>query len=192
MLKISTDFILAAIGNPHVNHTNSTANSSIGMIDRSYSSHGTTPANLKPLAKRDAEPCTSDSPCLDSSCCSTKGTCGYGLSYCSTSNCVSNCNATAMCGIYRDGGALKCGMNLCCSHYGWCGTDEIHCGDPDPKGLAPCQAGFGLCQIIPPPSYEASADSANGRSIGYYQASNTRDRLCNRVSPSQIITVRFF
>ena len=96
-----------------------------------------------------------------------------------------------MCGIYSDGGALKCGMNLCCSHYGWCGTDEIHCGDPDPNGLAPCQAGFGLCQIIPPPSCDASAGSANGRSIGYYQASNTRDRLCNRISPSQIVTVSF-
>ena len=36
----------------------------------------------------------------------------------SDNNCVSNCNATAMCGRYSDGGSLKCGMNLCCSYYG--------------------------------------------------------------------------
>jgi chitinase len=78
-------------------------------------------------------------------------------------------------------------MNLCCSAYGWCGTDLLHC-DPNPtqmNGLAPCQKDFGLCQIIPPPACGVSG-STNGRSIGYYQASNTRDRLCNRISPSQI------
>ena len=79
-------------------------------------------------------------------------------------------------------------MHLCCSHYGWCGTDELHCGNPDPNSLAPYQAIFGLYQIIPPPSCAADANSTNGRSIRYYQASNTRDRLCSRISPSQIIT----
>lgn len=67
-------------------------------------------------------------------------------------------------------------------------TDELHCGDPDPNGLTPCQDGFGLCQIIPAPSCDAGAASANGRSIGYYQASNTNDRLCNRIAPNQIVT----
>ncbi|KAL8793141.1 MAG: hypothetical protein Q9195_004253 [Heterodermia aff. obscurata] len=43
--------------------------------------------------------------------------------------------------------------------------------------LAPKAASVGMDQII-----------ANGRTIGYYQASNTKDRLCNRVSPSQINT----
>ena len=42
--------------------------------------------------------------------------------------------------------------------------------------------------MIPAPSCGAGSGSANGRTIGYYQASNTRDRLCNRVSPSQINT----
>ena len=118
-----------------------------------------------------------------------------------------------MCGRYSEGGNLKCGMNLCCSYYGWCGvsqiprpasccfspplklyvlkskqTDEIHCGNPDPNGKAPCQEKFGLCKIVPSPSCSAGANSANGRTIGYYQASNTRDRLCDRVSPSHIDT----
>ena len=50
--------------------------------------------------------------------CSKGGKCGYGPDYCSDNNCVSNCNATAMCGRYSDDGSLKCGMNLCCSYYG--------------------------------------------------------------------------
>lgn len=65
-------------------------------------------------------------------------------------------------------------------------TTEAHCGDPDPKGLTPCQQGFGLCQVVPPPS--CSGQSASGRTIGYYQASNVRDRLCNRITPAQIKT----
>lgn len=66
-------------------------------------------------------------------------------------------------------------------------TDEAHCGDLDPNGLAPCQEGFGLCEIIPPPSCAEGGGSTSGRTIGYYQASNVRDRLCNRISPSQIV-----
>ncbi|OQO00802.1 hypothetical protein B0A48_13489 [Cryoendolithus antarcticus] len=65
-------------------------------------------------------------------------------------------------------------------------THQAHCGDIDPNGQAPCQKGYGLCEIIPPPSCVQGSGSTNGRSIGYYQASNTRDRLCNRISPSQI------
>ncbi|KAL8637213.1 MAG: hypothetical protein Q9228_005493 [Teloschistes exilis] len=63
-------------------------------------------------------------------------------------------------------------------------TSELHCGNPDPHGLSPCQDQFGLWHTVPPPT--CGGGSANGRTIGYYQASNTRDRLCNRISPSQI------
>lgn len=54
--------------------------------------------------------------------------------------------------------------------------------------MTPCQADFGLCEIIPPPACDPGAASAAGRSISYYQASNTKDRLCQRTSPSQIDT----
>ncbi|KAL8907179.1 MAG: hypothetical protein Q9171_005970 [Xanthocarpia ochracea] len=77
-------------------------------------------------------------------------------------------------------------MNLCCSYYGWCGTTELHCGNPDEHGLTPCQEGFGLCHTVPPPTCGEGSGSANARTIGYYQASNTRARLCNRISPAQI------
>ncbi|KAL8686698.1 MAG: hypothetical protein Q9218_006925 [Villophora microphyllina] len=63
-------------------------------------------------------------------------------------------------------------------------TSELHCGNPDPHGMSPCQDQFGLCHTVPPPT--CGGGSANGRTIGYYQASNTRDRLCDRISPSQI------
>jgi chitinase len=45
------------------------------------------------------------------SCCSKDGICGYGPTFCGAGNCTSNCNATAMCGIYSEGGNKKCGMN---------------------------------------------------------------------------------
>ena len=126
ILELSRDFILSAIGenitNPITNSTSSAGNSS-------------NPNTFNALVKRDAEPCAADRPCPDKrfvhtlpclatvltsfcSCCSTAGKCGYGPDYCGASNCVSNCDATAMCGKYSEGGSLKCGMNLCCSHYG--------------------------------------------------------------------------
>ncbi|KAH8801778.1 hypothetical protein F5884DRAFT_904594 [Xylogone sp. PMI_703] len=92
-----------------------------------------------------------------------------------------------MCGMYSAGGNVSCGMKLCCSFHGWCGTDAAHCGDPDPNGLEPCQEGFGACAITPPPSCGASG-SSNGRTIAYYQSSNVRTRLCNRIDPAHINT----
>ena len=55
------------------------------------------------------------------SCCGPLGTCGYGPDFCGT-GCLNNCNATAMCGFYSEGGTEKCGMNLCCGAAGWCGV----------------------------------------------------------------------
>jgi chitinase len=66
-------------------------------------------------------------------------------------------------------------------------TTEVYCGNADPKWLTlPCQKGFGSCAITAPPSCGQGSGSTGGRTIGYYQASNTRDRLCNKISPSQI------
>ncbi|KAK3326738.1 bacteriodes thetaiotaomicron symbiotic chitinase, partial [Apodospora peruviana] len=96
-----------------------------------------------------------------------------------------------MCGRDSDlGGTIKCGMNLCCAYSGWCGTTEGHCGNPDPNGLAPCQEGFGLCERVSAPTCN-KAKSTDGRRIGYYQASNSRDRICNKVTPAQINTTGY-
>ncbi|KAL8713553.1 MAG: hypothetical protein Q9220_002415 [cf. Caloplaca sp. 1 TL-2023] len=63
-------------------------------------------------------------------------------------------------------------------------TSDLHCGNPDEHGQTPCQDQFGLCHTVPPPS--CGGGSTNGRTIGYYQASNTRDRICNRIAPDEI------
>ncbi|KAI0968546.1 hypothetical protein F4678DRAFT_481781 [Xylaria arbuscula] len=147
--------------------------------------------DTRALERRDALLCGHDTPCADGSCCGNDGICGYGPTYCGSGNCTSNCDATAMCGRYSDGGDIKCGMNLCCSYYGWCGTTETYCGNPDPNGQSPCQADYGLCEVVPPPSCGQGSGSTSGRTIGYYQADNVANRLCNKVTPSQLNTTGF-
>jgi len=89
-----------------------------------------------------------------------------------------------MCGEFNDyNGTVSCGLNLCCSYMGWCGTSTAHCANPD----AACQQGYGLCEIIPPPSCTGGGQTA-GRKIGYYPASNVRGRRCNRIDPEHIRT----
>ncbi|KAK7958671.1 hypothetical protein PG988_013519 [Apiospora saccharicola] len=139
------------------------------------------------LARRDATLCLADGTCADKSCCSTKGTCGYGPAFCGKGNCTGSCDATAMCGIYSKGGKEKCGMNLCCSAMGWCGTTETYCTNADPKGhTLPCQKDFGSCVVKSGKTCGTGSGTTNGRKIGYYQGSNTRDRLCNKIYPADI------
>ncbi|TEA14839.1 Oviduct-specific glycoprotein [Colletotrichum sidae] len=125
-----------------------------------------------------------DGECADGSCCGKNGVCGYG-DLCGD-GCKSNCDAKAMCGVESEGGAIKCGMNLCCSSGGWCGTSETHCVGPNKFSL--CQEGFGKCEILRPKTCGEGSGTSSGRTIGYYQASNVRDRVCNRIAPSAIKT----
>ncbi|KAK6542096.1 hypothetical protein TWF694_007865 [Orbilia ellipsospora] len=82
-----------------------------------------------------------------------------------------------MCGKYSAGGNTEAG----------------HCINADPQGnTLPCQAGFGSCQIIPPPSCgTGSGTASNGRKIGYYQVANVRSRACNRAAPWSLNTKGF-
>ncbi|KAG9256176.1 glycoside hydrolase superfamily, partial [Emericellopsis atlantica] len=151
------------------------------------------------LFKRQALLCGPGDPCPDESCCGIEGICGYGPRFCGSGNCTSNCGATAMCGIYSENADWSCGMNLCCSATGWCGvsqpsnlsTTEGHCGNPDPNGQLPCQEDYGGCEIIPNPSCGVGSGTTAGRKVGYYQVSNVRNRLCNKVRPSQLKTEGF-
>ncbi|RYP60968.1 hypothetical protein DL771_010297 [Monosporascus sp. 5C6A] len=52
-----------------------------------------------------------------------------------------------------------------------------------PISDTPCQVGFGSCEIASPPS--CGGQSAYGRTIGYYQLANVRERQCNRISLDQ-------
>jgi len=76
------------------------------------------------LAKRGPLRCD-DGLCIDGSCCSTGHICGYGPDYCGAGNCLSQCNATAMCGEYSENADMPCGMKLCCSAMGWCGVSFL-------------------------------------------------------------------
>lgn len=76
--------------------------------------------------------CGLDQPCLDEAYCSKEGKCGYKDAQCSPGNCLSNCNAKTMCGIDSTDGKVACELKLCCSFYGWCGTEDVHCKDPEP------------------------------------------------------------
>ncbi|KAF2855392.1 glycoside hydrolase family 18 protein [Plenodomus tracheiphilus IPT5] len=92
-----------------------------------------------------------------------------------------------MCGKYSKGGKEKCGMNLCCSATGWCGTTELYCINGDPKGnTLPCQQGFGSCEVKKGRTCGLGSATTNGRNIGYYQGSNTRNRFCNQIRPNDI------
>ncbi|KAL2059977.1 hypothetical protein VTL71DRAFT_9799 [Oculimacula yallundae] len=141
------------------------------------------------LARRDATKCLSDGTCADKSCCSNKGICGYGPSFCGKGNCTGGCEATAMCGIYSKDSKVKCGMNLCCSATGWCGTTDTYCTNADPINHSlPCQKNFGSCEVKKGRTCGTGSGTTNGRTIGYYQGSNGRDRLCNKIVPSDIAT----
>ncbi|KAI1170193.1 hypothetical protein F4777DRAFT_570207 [Nemania sp. FL0916] len=124
-------------------------------------------------------------PCVDGSCCGPAGICGYGPDFCGD-GCTSNCDATASCGQYSVNGSVSCGLNLCCSWGGWCGTTEAHCIEAN--AFTPCQVGYGLCEIIRPKPCGEDSGTTNGRSIGYYQASSAKNRICNRITPDQIET----
>jgi chitinase len=76
------------------------------------------------LGKRGALRCEGG-PCVDGSCCSKDKICGYGPNFCGA-GCTSQCDSTAMCGIYSENGNVSCGMKLCCSAGGWCGVSGLH------------------------------------------------------------------
>lgn len=68
-------------------------------------------------------------------------------------------------------------------------TTDLYCTNGDPQGhTLPCQAGFGSCQVKSGHTCGVGSGSTNGRTIGYYQGSNTHDRLCNLIYPKDIAT----
>ncbi|KAI0014616.1 hypothetical protein F4780DRAFT_200481 [Xylariomycetidae sp. FL0641] len=147
--------------------------------------------NVLQTRQREEDPNTGallckQAPCVDGSCCGPDGICGYGPDFCGD-GCTSDCDAVAMCGEFSaHNGTVSCGMNLCCSWGGWCGTSEVHCIEANP--FTPCQAGYGSCAIIRPTECGENSGTSTGRTVGYYLASNVANRICNKISPDQIRT----
>ncbi|KAK0736577.1 hypothetical protein B0T21DRAFT_411737 [Apiosordaria backusii] len=155
----------------------------------------TSSADLSPrslgLPRRDGPLYCNDGPCVDGSCCGPDNICGFGPDFCGE-GCRFNCTATAMCGEHSEFAQMPCGMKLCCSSSGWCGSTEVYCHNADPlRGTLPCQAGYGSCYITGPPSCPYGGGTTGGRHIGYYQSWNVRNRLCNKVSPRQLNTTGY-
>lgn len=71
-----------------------------------------------------------------------------------------------------------------------CGTEAVHCIDPEPQFMkTSCQVGFGGCTIVPSPTCgKDSGTASNGRRVGYYQGWNSRERACDKVPPHLINT----
>ncbi|RDL41225.1 putative glycoside hydrolase family 18 protein [Venustampulla echinocandica] len=106
-----------AVPIPNIENTTLTFNNSVSAFDPRD-------LNLHSFQRRDALRCD-DGPCVDKSCCSKEGICGYGPSFCGDGNCTSLCNATAMCGEFSENADMPCVMNLCCSAMGWCGSEPL-------------------------------------------------------------------
>ncbi|RDW80990.1 hypothetical protein BP5796_05688 [Coleophoma crateriformis] len=107
---------------------------------------------------------------------------GYGPSFCNSTNCISNCNATAECGKYGTAGHQNCPLNVCCSQYGFCGTTTDFCGTG-------CQSAFGGCGSAPVPPVSHGASTLQ-RTIGYYE-SWSLTRPCDGVSPEALDVAGF-
>ncbi|EAT76454.1 hypothetical protein SNOG_16082 [Parastagonospora nodorum SN15] len=180
IIELSKQYILAQI------HSNQTMNNSTFTNATTKSGRLRVRQTQKHEAMRSValEKCVDGSiqfgpnqPCLNGSCCSKLGKCGYKEAQCGKDNCLSNCDAKAVCGIDSADGKTPCGLKLCCSYYGWCGTEDVHCNDPEPKvGKIPCQEGYSSCSIKPSPSFGKGSGTSRGRRIGYYQGWNTRER----------------
>ncbi|KAK8102995.1 glycoside hydrolase family 18 protein [Apiospora sp. TS-2023a] len=122
--------------------------------------------------------CAPGQPCTNGACCSNTGVCSYAPSSCAPDVCISNCDAKAPCGQYADPASASCPLNVCCSQYGFCGSESDFCGDG-------CQEGFGSCGPAPSPLCATSGGAVGERRIGYY-ASWSTTKSCDAVPPEDL------
>ena len=123
--------------------------------------------------KPDDYTCGPGRPCRNGACCPRDtGQCNYGPKACGTSGtspndvCLSNCDAKAECGRYAEPRGKKCPLNVCCSQFGFCGTQPDFC-----KVTKDAETG---CQsnCDQPGPKDKSDGNVQKRVIGYYEAWN--------------------
>ena len=132
ILEVATAHILSQIGS----NTSNAENASMA--------HAQSKAAI-PAGRIVVPQCGPGLPCSDGSCCNSvsplcsieeiamliisqqEGQCGFTSNICknsTTSTCISNCDASAMCGVDSLDGNQKCPLNLCCSAVGYCGVGQ--------------------------------------------------------------------
>ncbi|KAH0359410.1 hypothetical protein KCU65_g9982, partial [Aureobasidium melanogenum] len=71
-------------------------------------------------------------------------------------------------------------------------TTEVFCHDANPVHHSmPCQAGYGSYSVADPPQCSEDSRSSRGRTVGYYQSWNVRQREHNTLTPKQLNTKGF-
>ncbi|KAK8097736.1 uncharacterized protein PG998_013222 [Apiospora kogelbergensis] len=122
--------------------------------------------------------CNANTPCENAACCggNNNNLCGYSPGECGASNCSSNCDAKAECGMYGKPGQQSCPLDVCCSKFGFCGSTDDFCESG-------CQKGFGGCGKVKRPG--CSGNSVAKRVIGYYE-SWAATRKCQPVLPEDL------
>ncbi|KAI1119842.1 hypothetical protein F5Y10DRAFT_283740 [Nemania abortiva] len=114
---------------------------------------GTQPLAFE-LFRRDYQ-CAVGQPC-------TNDACGLDPEHCNKTVCISNCDAKAECGANAAVPGTTCPLNVCCSHWGYCGTTSDFC---DTNTDTPCQSN---CQQ--PPATSLSNGQVTNLVIGYFEA----------------------
>ena len=97
------------------------------------------------------------------------GVCGAGPDFCGT-GCTSECTWKSDCdpgwGLQWSN-AATCPLNVCCSHFGFCGTTADFCAG----------------NVVSKP--ECAGRSSDARTIGYYEGWNGQ-RACGQMKPKDI------
>ncbi|PGG99132.1 hypothetical protein AJ80_09396 [Polytolypa hystricis UAMH7299] len=93
-------------------------------------------------------------------------------------------DAGATCGKSSPSGSATCPLNVCCSSSGYCGTGSDFCSLG--HSATSCQEDYGSCRMISRSSSSCGADSAMGRSIGYFQLDSVQARECGNIRPDTI------
>ncbi|KAI0806563.1 carbohydrate-binding module family 18 [Xylaria sp. FL0064] len=110
------------------------------------------------LFRRDYQ-CAPGQPSTNDACCNV---CGLDPEHCDKSVCISNCDAKAECGSNAAVPGSTCPLNVCCSHWGYCGTTSEFC---DTTGPNPCQS-----NCVQPPATSLSTGKVTNLVIGYFEA----------------------
>ncbi|KAI0877792.1 carbohydrate-binding module family 18 [Hypoxylon argillaceum] len=125
--------------------------------------------------------CSESKPCKNGACCpKATGFCNYGPKACGTTGtspndvCWSNCDAHFECGRNSDPPGKECPLNVCCSQFGFCGTEAEFCKKTDDEETS-CQSN---CDQ---PGSRYSGGDIRKRIIGYYEAW-AHDRECQNIN----------